>query len=121
MPLYREIWFLGGTKLSKKILENVEDEPRPGRPTSSTNDQNVEIVRAIVMAKVRRLSVRMIAEQTGFDKNAIHRILTDVLHMRKICAKLVPKNLSLEQKQTWLEICQDFLGRLVIEPIYWIK
>jgi len=50
------------------------------------------------MTKDRRLSVRMIAEETGLDKNAVHRILTDHLHMRKICAKVVLKNLSVEQK-----------------------
>jgi len=71
-----------------------------------------------VMAKDRRLSIRMIAEQTGLDKNAFHRILTDHLHMRKICAKLVPKNLCVEQKVNRLEICQDLLGRLEIEPNY---
>ena len=76
----------------------------------------MEVVRA-VMAKDRRLSVRMTAEETGLDKNAVHRILTDHLHMRKICAKLVPKNLSVEQKASRLEICRDFLGRLEIEPI----
>ena len=36
--------------------------------------------------------------------------------MRKICAKLVPKNLSVDQKANRLEICQDLLGRLEIEP-----
>ena len=35
--------------------------------------------------------------------------------MQKICAKLVPKNLSVEQKANWLEICQDLLGRIKIE------
>jgi len=70
------------------------------------------------MVKGRRLSVRMIAEQMGLDKNAVHRILRDHLHMRKICAKLVPKNLSVEQKANRLEICQDLLGRLEIEPIF---
>ena len=73
------------------------------------------------MAKGRRLSVRMIAEETGLDKNEVHIILTDHLHMRKICAKLVLKNLSVEQKVNWLEICQDLLGRLDIEPLFWIK
>ena len=68
------------------------------------------------MAKDRRLSVRMIAEETVLDKNAVHRILTDHLHMRKICAKLVPKNLSMEEKANRLEICQDLLGKLDIEP-----
>ena len=36
--------------------------------------------------------------------------------MRKICAKLVPKNLSVEQKKNRLEICQDLQERLKIEP-----
>ena len=73
------------------------------------------MVRAVV-AKDRRLSARMTAEETGLDKNAVHRILTDHLHMRKICAELVLKNLSVEQKANRLEICQDLLGRLKIEP-----
>jgi len=68
------------------------------------------------MAKERRLSVRMIVEKTGLNKNAVYRILTEHLRMRKICAKLVPKNLSVEQKANRLEICQDLLRRLEIEP-----
>ena len=56
----------------KEGRENVEDDPRSGRPVSSTDDQNVEVVRA-VMSKDRRLSVRMIAEETGLNKKAVHR------------------------------------------------
>ena len=37
-------------KAFKEGRENVEDDPTPGRPISSTNDQNVEVARA-VMAK----------------------------------------------------------------------
>jgi len=73
-------------KAFKEGRENVEDDPRSGRPISSTNDQNVEVVQA-VMAQDRRLCVRMIAEETGLDKNSVHRILTDHLHMRKNLCK----------------------------------
>ena len=45
------------------------------------------------MSKDRRLSVRMIAEETRLNEIATHTIQTYRLHMRKICAKLVPKNL----------------------------
>ena len=113
MPLFRELRFLSGTKLSKR--ENVEDDPRSGRSVSSTNDKNMEFVR-VVIAKHRRLRFRMIAEETGLNRNAVHRILTDHLFMRKICAKVVPKNISVEQKVNRLEICQDLLGRLEIQP-----
>ena len=57
-----------------------------------------------VMAKDRRLSVRMNAEETGLNNNAVHKILTEHLHVRKICAELVLKNLSVEQKANRLEI-----------------
>ena len=87
----------------KEGRKNVEDDPRSGRPISSTNDQNVKVVRD-VMAKDRRLSVRMIAEETGLNKNVVRRILTEHLHMRRMCGKLVPKKLSVEQKVNRLEI-----------------
>ena len=102
-------------KAFKEGRENVVNYPRSGRPISSTNDQNVEVVRA-VMAEDRRLSVRMVANETSLNKNAVHRILTENLHMRKICAKLVPKNLSVEQNANRMEICQDLLGKFEIEP-----
>jgi len=57
----------------KEGRENVEDDPRSGRPFSSTDDQNVEMVRAVI-AKDRRMSVRMIAGQTvnhAFHKNVL--------------------------------------------------
>ena len=97
-------------KAFKEGRENVEDGPHSGKPISSTNDQNVEVVRA-VMVKDRRSSVRMIAEETGLDKNAVHRILTDHLHMRKICPKVVPKNLSVEQKSEPVGNLSGFAGK----------
>ena len=118
IPLYRELWVLSGTKLSKRVEKLLNSDLRSGRAISSTNDQNVEVVRA-VMAKHRRLSVRMIVEETGLDKMQFRRILIDHLHMRNVCATLVPKNFSVEQKTNWLEICQDLLRRFVIEPIFW--
>jgi len=58
-------------KAFKEGRENVEDDPCSGRPISSTNDENVEVVRAVT-AKDRRLRVRMIAEETGLDKSAVY-------------------------------------------------
>jgi len=96
----------------------LKTNPRSERTVSSTNDQNVEMVRAVI-AKDRRLTVRVIAEETGLDESEVHRILTDRLHMgKKVCAKLVPKNLCVEQKANRLVICQDLLGRLEIEPVF---
>jgi hypothetical protein len=51
-------------KAFKEVRENVEDDPHSGRPISSTNDQNVEVVR-VVVTEDHRSSVRMIAEEVG--------------------------------------------------------
>ena len=93
----------------KEGRENVEDDPPSGRPISSTNDQNVEVARA-VMAKDRRLSIRMIAEETGLNKNAVHRILTEHLHMRKFVQNWCRKPCLWSKKRTgrkFVRICWE--------------
>jgi len=72
-------------KAFKEGRENVEDDPRSGRPNSSTNDQNVEVVPA-VMAQDRRLSVRMIAQETvnhAFYKDILERLRKRVQRVRR--------------------------------------
>lgn len=71
-------------KAFKEGRENVEDDPRSGRPISSTNDENVEVVRA-VMVKDRRLSVRMIPGLTvnrAFYKDVLERLRKRVQRVR---------------------------------------
>ena len=36
--------------------------------------------------------------------------------MRKVCAKMVPKNLTAEQKANRRDVCLDLLDRLEREP-----
>ena len=38
------------------------------------------------------------------------------LSMRKICAKVVPKLLTIGPKSRWMEVCQDILERPETEP-----
>jgi hypothetical protein len=73
--------------------ESVEDEQRAGLPSTTRTENNVAGVK-VVLDRDRRLQVRLIAEGVGLPKTDVHRIITEELHMRKICAKLVPKNLS---------------------------
>ena len=73
--------------------ESVEDKQRAGRSSSSKTENNVARVKA-VLDRDRRLKVRLIAEDIGLPKTEFHRIITEDLLMKKICAKLVPKNLS---------------------------
>ena len=47
----------------------------------------------------RRLKVRELADMVGISKSAVHRILTENLDMRKLCARWVPRLLKMKQKQ----------------------
>ncbi|XP_071449362.1 protein GVQW3-like isoform X2 [Hetaerina americana] len=102
-------------KLFKDGRESVDDEPRAGRPSTSRTDDNVQRVREVLNSD-SRLSVRMIADRIGIDKMTVHTIITENLAMRKICAKLVPKALSYDQKQSRASACEDLLQRVEEDP-----
>jgi len=77
--------------------EQVEDESFAGRPSTSKTDDNVERVRSLVWSD-RRLTLRMISSELNLNRFTAHQILTQDLGMRKVCAKMVRKNLTTEQK-----------------------
>ena len=49
----------------------------------------------------------------NIDRETVGKILTEYLDMRKVCAKMVPKELTEEQKQRRVTICQDILERQI--------
>ena len=83
--------------------ESVTDEERSGRPARSRSEENIVKVRQIVREN-RRLTVRSTAEQVNIDRETVRKILTEDLDMRKVCAKMVPKELTEEQNK------QEFLA-----------
>jgi len=90
--------------------ESVTGEERSGRPATSRTEENVANVPQIVREN-HRLTVRSITEQVNIDRETVTKILTEDLDMRKVCAKMVPKELNEEQKQRRVTICQDLLER----------
>jgi len=78
--------------------ECVTDEERSGRPATSRNEENIAEVRQIVRENPR-LTVRSIAEQVNIDRETVSKILNEDLDMRKVCAKMVPKELTEVQNQ----------------------
>ena len=95
--------------------EDVEDDPRSGRPTTSRTNKNVERVREKVRSD-RRLTVRMIADKLNMNSERVWRIITEDLGMRKVCVKVVPRLLNDGQKENCVQVCQDILKQLEITP-----
>ena len=102
-------------KMFREGRENIDDNERSGRPSTSQTDQNVEKVRKVLYGD-RRLSVRMIGEDCNMPKSNVYRILTDELGMRKVCAKMVPKVLTDEQKEIRVLKCRELLERRKSDP-----
>ena len=95
--------------------EDVEDDPKSGRPTTSRTNENVERVREKVRSD-RRLTVRVIADELSMNSERVWRIITEDLGMKKVCAKMVPRLLNDGQKENRVQVCQDILKQLEITP-----
>ncbi|GBN95840.1 hypothetical protein AVEN_164390-1 [Araneus ventricosus] len=62
--------------------EDVKDEPRSGRPPTSTTPDNIERLRRM-LADDRRLSLRMIAEELKISLDSVSNIIHEHLQKRK--------------------------------------
>ena len=67
----------------KEGREEVKDDHKNRRPSTSRTDENVEQVRQKVRSDCR-LTVRIIADELGMNSERVWRIITEDLGMRKI-------------------------------------
>jgi hypothetical protein len=92
----------------------VEDEPRSGRLVSVRESKKVDRVRAFI-CQDRRWTIRMITDE--LNECTFRQIVTQDLNVRRVCAKMVPKNLKDRQKAGRNEVSEETLERLETEPI----
>ena len=89
---------------------SIEGDPKSGRPSSSTGDDNIEKVRSVIREN-RRLTVREVSEEVGVCKSSCHTILTEKLKIHRVVAKFVPRLLTEEQKQNSVTVSHELLDR----------
>ena len=65
--------------------EDVEDDKRPGRPSTSKTDENVEKVKEMVMND-RRITIREVADDVSISIGSYHEIFSNVLGMKRVAA-----------------------------------
>lgn len=102
-------------KRFKDGREDVEDDDRAGRPSTSRNEENLAKVREVLNSD-RRLSIRLIADRVNLNYGTVFQMVSEDLMMRKVCAKLVPKVLTDDQKQRRMAVAQEMLELLRAKP-----
>ena len=78
-------------KRFKSGCEEVENDPKSGRPSTTKADENIRRVKQLVRSD-RRFRVCMIADELALNRESVRTILLHDLGMRKVCAKLVSQD-----------------------------
>jgi len=99
----------------KNGRRSFEDDPRPGRLSTSHTEETMARVREIICTD-RRLTIREVAEDVGIAFGTCQKILTEDLQMRRVSAKFVPCLLAVEQKDNHVSACTDLLERAQNDP-----
>jgi len=90
----------------KEGRTSVESDPRLGRPSTSRNEEMIAKVITIFRSNTR-LAVREIAVDCGISVGSCDAILTDDLHIKRVCAKFVPRLLTDDQREQRQTIARD--------------
>ncbi|UYV72344.1 hypothetical protein LAZ67_9002714 [Cordylochernes scorpioides] len=111
-------------KMFSEGREDVNDEERAGRPSTSTTDEKINEVEKMILAN-RRITVREVAEDLNISIGSCHSIFINDLGTRRVAAKFVPKLLNCDQKQHRMNIANvrddpNLLQRVITGDEAWV-
>lgn len=81
----------------KRGRRSVEDDPRSGRPSDAVNPTSIAAVEKIILQN-RRVKVSEIAKELEISVGSVENIIHEHLHMSKVSARWVPRNLSVQDR-----------------------
>ena len=96
--------------------ESVEDDERSGRPLTAKTDENINMKGWMTVS--RKFTIREIAEELKIAYGSAQDILVNDLGLRRVAAKLVPKNLNFMQKRDRVDAAKDMLSNIDSDPSF---
>ena len=87
----------------------VGEDPMHGQPSTSTNDDHVERVHAVIHGN-RHLTVQEVADELDISIGSCHQIFTEKHQLHCVSAKFMLCLLTDGQKENHVEISQDLLA-----------
>ncbi|GFO03209.1 histone-lysine N-methyltransferase SETMAR-like protein [Plakobranchus ocellatus] len=106
--LLSSFWQLRDVKGEDPRETILRDRKRSGRPLSASVTAHREKVDCIIRAN-RRVKQKEIANAVGISKERVHHIVTIVLGYRKVSARWVPRQLTVEMKAQRKDMCTQLL------------
>ena len=94
----------------KVCRTSVESDLRPGWPSASRNEGMIAKFRTDIRSN-RKLTVQEVADDCGISVGSRDAILTNDLHMKRVCAKFVPHLLTDDQREQRQTIARDLFER----------
>ena len=83
----------------KMARESLEDDPRSGRLSTPTIQENIDRIHQMVMND-RRLTISHLANVISISRERVENILHNELGMSKVSARWMPRLLTSDQKLT---------------------
>lgn len=95
--------------------DEVEDEPRSGRPPTSTDVSHAAKVKELVLGN-RRLTVKEISDETEISFGSCQYILTENLGKKRVASRLMPKLLIFFQKLDRRMVSVEMVFKVYFDP-----
>uniref|UniRef100_A0A672GPV3 Mos1 transposase HTH domain-containing protein n=1 Tax=Salarias fasciatus TaxID=181472 RepID=A0A672GPV3_SALFA len=95
----------------KKGQMSIEDQPKSGQPSTSRTAEIVGEIEVAVMAD-RRRGIGEVADLMGVSWSSCQRIIRQDLGLHRVSAKMVLRLLTLEQKETGVDVCRQIKQQL---------
>jgi len=92
----------------KSGVETIEDEARPGCQFSIHNEGLIAKVRKRIQEE-HCVTVRMVADELGVNRETIRQILVEDLGKRKVASQFVPHALSDDQRHERVQYEKDII------------
>ena len=90
----------------KRGRTSTKDAERSGRPNVAVIPENIKKIHKLVMND-RKWKVHELADIGKISDGSVFSILHEHLGMRKLCAKWVPRELTVDQKQQRIDPPED--------------
>jgi len=81
----------------------VIDKARSGRPSTAVTDVSIAKAEEL-LENDRRLTLRELSASLNFSFERTQHIVSEILQMRRACARWVPRNLTEEQMQRRVQV-----------------